>query len=381
MVIEKMSIPEIIFWFSLSLLAIVYVSYYSLCLYVVKIKKLKVKKNIKFRPKVSFVIATWNEEKTISGKLKNTLALDYPKDKLEVIVIDSGSTDQTKNIVRKFKKVRLIVEKERKGKADALNKAFKECKGDIVVISDSDCRLDKDILKKSMPYFFDPKVGALTGRQILLNSKENLATKTEQNYRNFYFIIRNAESIIDSTLVFHGEFSAFRKELLDNIYNDSVADDSELALRIRKKNYRALMIWDAVYREYAPNRLSDRIKQKYRRAQGLVQIMSRFFSTFFLNPNYGYFGMLIFPVEFFMHTISPFIVILTLIAMFFLPLNLLILIFLGIIGALSIGTIRSFMLTFMHSQYACLKGMVSYLFKGSSFNWEKVHGTRRYNDE
>lgn len=376
-----MSIPEIIFWFSLSLLAIVYVSYYSLCLYVVKIKKLKVKKNIKFRPKVSFVIATWNEEKTISGKLKNTLALDYPKDKLEVIVIDSGSTDQTKNIVRKFKKVRLIVEKERKGKADALNKAFKECKGDIVVISDSDCRLDKDILKKSMPYFFDPKVGALTGRQILLNSKENLATKTEQNYRNFYFIIRNAESIIDSTLVFHGEFSAFRKELLDNIYNDSVADDSELALRIRKKNYRALMIWDAVYREYAPNRLSDRIKQKYRRAQGLVQIMSRFFSTFFLNPNYGYFGMLIFPVEFFMHTISPFIVILTLIAMFFLPLNLLILIFLGIIGALSIGTIRSFMLTFMHSQYACLKGMVSYLFKGSSFNWEKVHGTRRYNDE
>ena len=375
-----MSIPENLFWFSVSLLAVVYIGYYSLCLYVVKTKKLKVRKNMKFRPKVSFVIATWNEEKTILGKLKNTLALDYPKNKLEIIVIDSGSTDQTNNIVRKFKRVRLIAEKERKGKADALNKAFKKCKGDIVVISDSDCRLDKDILKKSMPYFFDPKVGALTGRQILLNSKENLATKTEQNYRNFYFMIRKAESIIDSTLVFHGEFSAFRRKLLDNIYDDSVADDSELALRIRKKNYRALMIWDAIYREYAPNRLSDRMKQKYRRAQGLVQIMSRFFSTFFLNPAYGYFGMLIFPVEFFMHAISPFIVILALITMFFLPLNLLILISFATIVALSIKIVRSFMLTFMHSQYACLKGMVSYLFKGSSFNWEKVHGTRRYEE-
>lgn len=373
-----MSIPEILFWFSVSLLAVVYVSYYSICVYVAKRKELKIKKDTKFRPKISFVIATWNEEKTISGKLKNTLSLDYPKDKLEIIVIDSGSTDRTKDIVRKFKKVRLITEKERKGKADALNKVFKKCKGDVVIISDSDCRLDKNILKKSMPYFSDSKVGALTGRQILLNPGENLATKTEKKYRDFYFMIRKAESIIDSTLVFHGEFSAFKKELLDNIYSDSVADDSELALRIRKKKYKALMVWDAIYREYAPGKLSDRMKQKYRRAQGLIQIMSRFFSTFFFNPNYGYFGMLIFPTEFFMHVLSPFILLIAGITFFLLPLTTMLVLGGLILISLLIPQFRSFFFTFIHSQYACLRGILSYLFRGSSFQWEKVHGTRRY---
>jgi cellulose synthase/poly-beta-1,6-N-acetylglucosamine synthase-like glycosyltransferase len=342
---------------------------------------LRVKKNPKFRPKVSFVIPTWNEEKTISGKLKNTLALDYPKNKLEIIVIDSGSTDKTKSIVGKFRRVKLIAEKERKGKADALNKVFKKCIGNIVVISDSDCRLDKNILKKSMPYFFDSKVGALTGRQILFNSGENLATKTEQKYRNFYFNIRKAESIIDSTLVFHGEFSAFRKELLDNIFSDSVADDSELALRIRKKKYKALIIWDAIYREYAPNKLSDRMKQKYRRAQGLVQIMSRFFPTFFFNPEYGYFGMLIFPTEFFMHVISPFFLLIAAVTFFLLPVTTMLILGGLILISLLIPQFRSFFFTFLHSQYACLRGILSYLFKGSSFQWEKVHGTRRYKND
>jgi len=369
---------QIIFFFVTALLVLVYGGYYFLCYYTANHKSLKIKKNRKFRPSVSIVIPTWNEEDTIEGKLKNTLKLKYPNKKLEIIVIDSGSTDKTRSIVKKFKKIRLIAEKKRMGKANALNRVFKKCKGDIVIMSDSDCRLDENILEKSMPYFSNPKVGALTGRQILLNPDENIATKTESNYRNFYFLIRKAESIIDSTIIFHGEFSAFRKELLENIYSDSVADDTELALRIRKKKYRALMIWEAIYREYAPDKLSERIKQKYRRAQGLIQIMTRFFSTFFLNPSYGYFGMLIFPVEFFMHVISPILLIVAFITLFFLPLNIFVLIIIGIGISLLIKRTRIFLLTFLHSQYSCLKGMFHYLFNGSSHAWEKVHGTRRY---
>ena len=369
---------QIIFFSVTALLVLVYGGYYFLCYYTANHKLLKIKKNRKFRPTVSIVIPTWNEKDTIEGKLKNTLKLKYPNKKLEIIVIDSGSTDKTRSIVKKFKKVRLIAEKKRMGKANALNRVFKKCKGDIVIMSDSDCRLDEDILEKSMPYFSNPKVGALTGRQILLNPDENIATKTESNYRNFYFLIRKAESIIDSTIIFHGEFSAFRKELLENIYSDSVADDTELALRIRKKKYRALMIWEAIYREYAPDKLSERMKQKYRRAQGLIQIMTRFFSTFFLNPSYGYFGMLIFPVEFFMHVISPILLIVAFITLFFLPLNILALIGIGLGISLLIKRTRIFLLTFLHSQYSCLKGMFHYLFNGSSHAWEKVHGTRRY---
>lgn len=373
-----MEIIHLIFWFCVITIGLVYFGYYLICLYVVRKKPLRTNKKNNFRPKVSIIITTWNEENTIEGKLKNTLSLDYPKNKLEVIVIDSGSTDRTKSIVRKFRSVKLITEKTRMGKAHALNIVFGRCKGEIVVMSDSDCRLEKDILEKAIPYFFDPKVGAVTGRQILLNSDENLATKTESKYRQFYFTIRQAESIIDSTPIFHGEFSAFRKNLLDKIYNDSVADDSELAMRIRKKNFRAIMVWDAIYKEYAPNKLSERIKQKSRRAQGLIQIMFRFFPTFFMNPRYGYFGMIIFPLEFFMHVLTPLILLTAAVSLIFLPVTTLILFGVLISFVLMFKKTRFFFLTFLHSQYACLKGMLTYAINGPSKSWDKVFGTRRY---
>jgi cellulose synthase/poly-beta-1,6-N-acetylglucosamine synthase-like glycosyltransferase len=373
-----MSIPETIFWLSTSLLAIVYISYYSICLYVTKTKKLKVKKDIKFRPKISLVIPTWNEEKTILGKLKNTLVLNYPKDKLEIIVIDSGSTDKTKSIVKKFKRVRLIEEKERNGKAIALNKAFKFCNGDIIVITDADSRLRKDILLKSMPYFSDPKIGALTGKLVLINPNENSATKIEKTYRSFYHLIRNAESILDSTTIFHGPFSAFRKDAIEDIFEDSVADDTELAFRVRKNKYKTILVNDALFWEYTPAKISERTKLKQRRAQGVVQVMFRFFSTFFFNPDYGLFGFLIFPVEFFMHVISPFFILAMIISSLFLPLNVLAgLLILFLIG-LTIPSVRSFIFTFLHTQYSCFKGIIGYLFKNNSHKWEKINGTRRY---
>jgi cellulose synthase/poly-beta-1,6-N-acetylglucosamine synthase-like glycosyltransferase len=379
-----MDLIEIIFFFCVSALAFVYSGYYLTCNYVNKTKILKIKNNKDFRPKVSIIIPTWNEEDVIEGKLKNTMELKYPKNKLEIIVIDSGSEDRTRDIVRKFKrfrKIKLIVEKERNGKANALNKVFRHCTGDIVVLSDADCRLKKDILLKSMPCFSDPSLGALTGKQTLINPDETLSTRIESKYRDFYYLLRNAESILDSTFIFHGEFSAFRKNLLDKIFCDSVADDSELALRIRKKNYRTILLPKAKYWEYAPSKLSDRTKQKYRRAQGLVQIMFRFFPTFFFNPKYKTFGMLIFPVEFFMHVISPFLTVLTILTLFLLPTRILLFLSGGILLLLLVPKFRSFILSFLHSQYACLKGIFSYILFEPKCSWEKIHGTRRYKNE
>ena len=103
-----MTIIQMIFYSVFLLFGAVYLGYYFLCYYTVRLKSLKIKKKNDFRPTVSIVIATWNEENTIEGKLKNTLKLKYPKNKLETIVIDSGSTDLTRKIVKKFKKVKLI---------------------------------------------------------------------------------------------------------------------------------------------------------------------------------------------------------------------------------------------------------------------------------
>lgn len=368
-----------IFWISITILGTVYIGYYLLCLYLSKKKELNIKKDSKFIPKISIIIPAWNEEKTIEGKIKNTLELEYPK-KLEIIVIDDGSDDKTNEIVRKFKKIRLITQKQRTGKAAALNRVFKLCKGDLVLITDADSRLEKDVLIKSVPYFSDESVGAITGRQFIPNASETGTTKIEKKYRGFFYLIRQAESILDSTFIFDGPYMMIRKDLLESIHDDSVADDSEIALRVRKKGYRTLSIKEINYTEYASRKIKDRTKRKQRRAQGLIQIMTRFFGTFFLNPKYGWFGMFIFPVEFFMHVISPILILMTILTIPLLPLN-----FIGLISALIllillIPKLRRIFLTFMHSQYACLKGMIGYFLKGPSNKWEQITDTRRYEE-
>lgn len=377
-----MYIPELIFWIGGSVLGLFYIGYYSLCIYINKHRGFGVDKDRDFRPKVSMVIATWNEEDSIGGKLENTLKLDYPKNKLEILVVDSGSTDRTRDMVKKFirksRRIKLVTQKKRRGKSCALNKAFKFATGDIVVISDADCRLKKDILLKSMPYFSDDTVGALTGRESIINSGENLATRTEKTYRNFYYLIRGAESRLNSTYVFDGPFAAFRKNLLTKLDNSIVADDSQLALNIKKQGYRTISIPEAIYYEYAPSKLSDRTKQKSRRAEGLTQSLMGSISTFMFRREYGLFGMFIFPAGIFMHIVSPFILLVTIITFLLLPIELLAILIPLLAVTLLIPRTRRFLLTFLHSQYSLLIGVLKHLLAKPDYSWKKIENTRRY---
>jgi cellulose synthase/poly-beta-1,6-N-acetylglucosamine synthase-like glycosyltransferase len=371
-----MGIIQNIFYINIIILSLVYSGYYLLCIYLGHTKKLKVKKSRKFKPEISIIIPAWNEEKTIKGKLENTLKLKYPR-KLEIIVVDDGSDDKTSQIVKKFKNVKLLVQKKRQGKAIAMNRAFKYCKGDLVLITDADSRLKENSLIKSVPYFFDESVGAVTGQQSIPNKSETITTKIETKYRDFFYILREAESIIDSTFIFDGPFMMVRKKLLENINRDSVADDSELALRVRKKGYRTLSLKEVKYIEYSPRKITDRTKRKKRRAQGLIQIMIRFFPVFFLNSKYKFFGIFIFPVEFFMHLISPMLILLSMITFWFLPLEMMVVLLVGAIIGLAIPKTRSILFAFLHSQYACFRGLISYLLK-KSHKWEQITDTRRY---
>ncbi len=236
--------------------------------------------------------------------------LDYSKEKLELILIDSGSTDKTVEIARSFHEnnidldLRLVAEKERKGKANALNQAFSFCTGEIVVISDADSLMEKNSLLQIVSNFADPNVGAATGRQVLLNAGQSAATIIERGYRDIYEVIRIGESHIDSTPIFHGELSAFRRNLIENVASDSAADDTELAIKIRKKGYRTIYDSSATFYEYAPPTLKARIKQKQRRGMGLIQQLFRFRNLMF-NRAYGKYGLPILPGEFFMHVVSP----------------------------------------------------------------------------
>ncbi len=258
-----------------------------------------------YLPFISIIIPTYNEASVIEDKIKNTLDLNYPSDKIEIILIDSASADKTADIAEGFEKVRVIRQTERHGKSAALFEVFKMVTGDVAVITDADAILDENVLLQALPYLSDNKVGAVTGRQILINPKEAAYQKSEQSYRDFFDIIRLAESRLHSTMIFNGPFMAFKREVLEAPPQNSVADDTEMAFQVIKKGYRTLYVPDALYYENIPLSNMSNMKQKERRAQGLVQSFWRHRDILF-NKKYGTFGLKIFPPEFAVHLILPF---------------------------------------------------------------------------
>jgi cellulose synthase/poly-beta-1,6-N-acetylglucosamine synthase-like glycosyltransferase len=304
-----MSVTEIIFFGTFFTLWAAFSFYFTLMLHFSR-RPSKVNKKPIF-PSVSMIIATFNEEMVIAKKLGNTVELEYPKDKLEILVVDSGSTDETREIVEDFAKcakgkvnIRLLTQKERLGKAAALNYALKYCNGDIVTLSDADVVLDKDALSKITSNFNDKKIGAVSGIEVTRNPNQSSTTKMEREYRSFYNTIRLGETNLDSVVMCESEFAAYRRELMEEIPRDSVCDDMELTLRVRKKGFRAIYDPTVVFYEFSPIKYKSRLKHKIRRGQGNQQTLFRFANMMF-RRKYGAFSFMILPLEFFVHIISP----------------------------------------------------------------------------
>jgi len=338
-------------------------------------------------PFVSVIVPTYNEEDTIVHRLRNLMEQEYVG--MEIIVVDSASEDKTVDLIRKFVKdnnmnVKLISEKERKGKASALNEAFKHCCGEIVVMTDADAIWEKNALRKALSNFSDQNVGAVTGRQILINSDQSLATKVEKTYRSVFEVLRLGESVLDSTPIFHGEISCFKRKLVDHVSKDSMADDSELAVKIRKKGFKSVYDPDAVFYELAPPSFKSRFIQKVRRGQGLIQLFWRERGILF-NSKYGKFGTIVFPAEFFMHIISPTLVFAFLIPFLYGLFSMGVYILIGLLGSVAISFviltltrigITNFILSFFNSQFILLASLMYHVTGKSQHRWRKVDEIR-----
>ncbi len=286
-----------------------YAMYFSLMILSAR-KKISVKKADSL-PGVSLVIPAHNESEGIIKKLQNSVCLKYPPDKLEIIVVDDGSTDNTCQLVKDFIsnsscriKVNLYSLPEWSGKAAALNYAWAHCNGEIVAITDADITLEEDAIQMIVRNFGNPDVGAVTGRLCVGTTANSQTVASEKNYRSIFNIIRIGESNIDSTPIFNGLIMAFRRGLLDNLDPSVIADDTELAMLLREKGWRAVFDNDVVAYELVSESQKTRAKQKLRRGRGIVQSFIRH-RTMLFNKKYGKYGLIIFPSEFFMHIVSP----------------------------------------------------------------------------
>jgi len=235
-----------------------------------------IRRDPSYRPRVSIIVPTYNEALLIESKLDDIVRQDYPKDLVEVIVVDSGSTDGTPGTVKKWitsrrgVEVKLIEESVRRGKAQALNKALEVATGEVVVITDADSTwLSRDTLASVLSWFSDPLIGAVTCLKV--PGGESFIG-VERSYRDYYNVIRLGESKKFSTPVFHGELAAFRRDLLVKLGGfpaDIGADDSHTATLAAISGFRVIAVDNALCTELVPRRGYH--MWRIRRAQHLIQ--------------------------------------------------------------------------------------------------------------
>ncbi|MCX8205442.1 MAG: glycosyltransferase family 2 protein, partial [Candidatus Nezhaarchaeota archaeon] len=228
-----------------------------------------------YEPCVTIIVPTYNEAKHIEDKLRNIYEQSYPKELIEVLVVDGASSDGTPELVERWAmkypdlNVILIREKERRGKAMALNEALKLATGEVIIIADADAIWESNALHNAIKYLADPQVGAVS---CIKYPQKSGPAGVERGYRNHYNLLRIAESKAYSTPLFHGELAAFKRELLKKVGGfptDVGADDSLTATKIAVMGFRTIVAEDVVVLEKIPDLGYG--MWRIRRAQHLIQ--------------------------------------------------------------------------------------------------------------
>lgn len=206
------TICRIVFWVCIGLYAYILIGHGLLLAFLsLFFKKPVKKKNI--TPHVCFIIPAYNEERLIEMKIQNTLELDYPADKLEIVIVSDASSDRTDEIVRKHshknKRIKLLRQQCRQGRTNAINLAFEKNKTEIFAISDADIMLKKTALTELVANFTDPTVGAATARFIGLETGPKAGN---HNYWGYEQLMRHLESSIFSVSFISGALNALRSE-------------------------------------------------------------------------------------------------------------------------------------------------------------------------
>ncbi|MTI95308.1 MAG: glycosyltransferase family 2 protein [Firmicutes bacterium] len=229
-----------LFWTSVALLLLTYLGYPLLLSLAAAIKKTTRFGAATELPSVALIISAYNEEKVIADKLKNSLALDYPPDKLQIIVVSDGSTDATNEIVRSFedKNVKLIVVQGRGGKTHALNEVLPTLTTQVVVFSDANSMYHSNAIKRLTDHFNDPKVGAVCGELVLTDS-ENGTAKSEGLYWRYEQMLKKLESKIGRLTTFNGAIYALRRELHKPMF-PGAANDFQHALQLAARKHKSV---------------------------------------------------------------------------------------------------------------------------------------------
>lgn len=239
-------------------------------------------------PRISFIITAYNEESRIKQKIENTLELDYPKAKLEILVASDASSDKTNLIVNNYQKqaVKLIDVKERKGKEHAQLKAIQASHGDILVFSDVATRINTDALLIIANSFRDERVGAVSSEDRFITTDGKIVG--EGVYVKYEMWLRKLECSFNTLVGLSGSFFAARKQVCQS-WNIQVPSDFNIALNCVRKDYIAISHPELL--GYYPN-IKDEAQEYQRKVRTVIRGIAALFSQKeVMNPfKYGLFS-------------------------------------------------------------------------------------------
>jgi len=246
-------------------------------------------------PLVTLTLPAYNEAATIRGTLEQILQLDYPRDRLHVVVVSDASTDGTDDIVREYadQGIELVRQPRRMGKTAAENAACRHIRGEIVVNTDASVRIHPDALKPLIRALSDPSVGIASGRDVSVARTGDDANVAESGYVGYEMWVRRLETQIDGIVGASGCFYASRRQLHSEVIPEALSRDFAAPLVARERGYRSVSVDEAVC--FVPRTPS--LRREYRRK---LRTMTRgletlFFKRHLLNPaRYGLFAWMLF---------------------------------------------------------------------------------------
>jgi cellulose synthase/poly-beta-1,6-N-acetylglucosamine synthase-like glycosyltransferase len=278
----EIGIAQVVFIASVTVIAFIYAGYPALMFLLGFLFRRPVRR-ADISPRVSLIIAAYNEERDLKAKLENALALDYPHDRLEIIVASDCSSDRTDEIARSFsdRGVILYRQPERFGKTVAQNRAVRISSGEILVFSDATTIYEPDVLRKLVRNFADPEVGCVAGQLVYVDGKASAVGKGCRSYWGYEKFLKRCESQVGSLIGVSGCLYAVRRSCHARLANDMI-DDFVIATEIHLQDLRTVYEPQAIACEDTNHRTKDEFRMRVRVIKQTMSALHRYREV--LNP-------------------------------------------------------------------------------------------------
>lgn len=272
---------EIIFWVLLFIIMYTYVGYGILLYAIIKVRRIfnigqKKAIDATYEPEVTLFVAAYNEKDYVEAKMKNSLALEYPKEKLNIIWVTDGSDDGTPDLLKNYPNTTVYHLDARNGKIGAMNRGMEFVKTPIVIFSDANTNLGKQSIRRIVNLFSNPKVGCVSGEKRIVDKETDVASGAGEGlYWKYESTLKKWDAELYSVVGAAGELFAIRTQLYRHVEKDTILDDFIISLRVAQDGYTIQYDPDAYAIETASANVKEELKRKIRISAGGIQSIVR----------------------------------------------------------------------------------------------------------